>query len=311
MKTAVLLSYTGLGSNLLHLSYCHQIAKKFGPITIITLCENLDQALSKDPNVKEVVYLNKYYKKFTDIFNLSHFLKDLEIDNIFIFYPSIRFYIASKIAKIKNVKSYPLLNKKNLHLVNVAKRFTEKILNIRNCPTETQIFIDKADKIIASKKIKNNKKNIILGIGSSGPTTRWGAKNYINLIKKLEDKNNFFFFLLCGPNEKDIADAILKEIDKDCCTSLDNKKISEIIPIISLADMYVGNDSFGQHVAAQCNIPSIIIMLDTPKAYSDYSVNQFRILPEGVNENDISHDSNFSPDTIKVEKVYEKIFSLI
>ena len=311
MKTAVLLSYTGLGSNLLHLSYCHQIAKKFGPITIITLCENLDQALSKDPNVKEVVYLNKYYKKFTDIFNLSHFLKNLEIDNIFIFYPSIRFYIASKIAKIKNVKSYPLLNKKNLHLVNVAKRFTEKILNIRNCPTETQIFIDKADKIIASKKIKNNKKNIILGIGSSGPTTRWGAKNYINLIKKLEDKNNFFFFLLCGPNEKDIADAILKEIDKDCCTSLDNKKISEIIPIISLADMYVGNDSFGQHVAAQCNVPSIIIMLDTPKAYSDYSVNQFRILPEGVNENDISHDSNFSPDTIKVEKVYEKIFSLI
>ena len=311
MKTADLLSYTGLGTNLLHLSYCHQIAKKFGPITIITLCENLDQALSKDPNVKEVVYLNKYYKKFTDIFNLSHFLKDLEIDNIFIFYPSIRFYIASKIAKIKNVKSYPLLNKKNLHLVNVAKRFTEKILNIRNCPTETQIFIDKADKIIASKKIKNNKKNIILGIGSSGPTTRWGAKNYINLIKKLEDKNNFFFFLLCGPNEKDIADAILKEIDKDCCTSLDNKKISEIIPIISLADMYVGNDSFGQHVAAQCNVPSIIIMLDTPKAYSDYSVNQFRILPEGVNENDISHDSNFSPDTIKVEKVYEKIFSLI
>ena len=46
MKTVVLLSYTGLGSNLLHLSYCHQIAKKFGPVTIITLCENLSQALS-------------------------------------------------------------------------------------------------------------------------------------------------------------------------------------------------------------------------------------------------------------------------
>ena len=28
MKTAILLSYTGIGSNLLHLSYCHQIAKK-------------------------------------------------------------------------------------------------------------------------------------------------------------------------------------------------------------------------------------------------------------------------------------------
>ena len=308
MKTAVLLSYTGLGSNLLHLSYCHQIAKKYGPVTIITLCQNLNQVLSKDPLIKEVIYLNKYYKKFTDILNLSHFLKDLKIDNIFIFYPSIRFFVASKIAKIKNIKCYPFFNKKNLHLVNAAKKFTEEALNIKDCPTETKIFIDKIEKDIASKKISINKKNIILGIGSSGPTTRWGSKNYINLIKKLTKKNDFFFFLLCGPKEKNIADEILKEIDENYCTSLDDKKISDIIPLISLADIYVGNDSFGQHVASQCNIPSIIIMLDTPKAYSDYSANQFRVLPENITENDISHNSNFSPDTIKVEKVLEKIY---
>ena len=311
MKTVVLLSYTGLGSNLLHLSYCHQIAKKFGPVTIITLCENLSQALSKDPLVREVIYLKQYYKKFTDIFNLSSFLKELKIDNIFIFYPSIRFFIASKIAKIKNIKCYPFFYKKNLHLVNTAKKFTEEVLNIKNCPTETRIFIDKTEKEIASKKIASNKKNIILGVGSSGPTTRWGSNNYINLIKELVKKNDFFFFLLCGPNEKEIADTILNEVDRNCCISLDDKKISEIIPLISLADIYVGNDSFGQHVASQCNIPSIIIMLDTPRAYSDYSINQFRILPNGVDENDISHDSNFSPDTIKVEKVSEKIFSLL
>ena len=311
MKTVVLLSYTGLGSNLLHLSYCHQIAKKFGPVTIITLCQNLNQALSKDPLIKEVIYLNKYYKKFTDIFNLSHFLLELKIDNIFIFYPSIRFFVASKIAKIQNIKCYPFFKKKNLHLVNAAKKFTEKVLNIENCPTETKIYIDKAEKDIASKKIAGSKKNVILGIGSSGPTTRWGSKNYINLIKKLIEKNDFFFFLLCGPNEKSIANTILKEVDANYCVSLDNKKISEITPLISLADIYVGNDSFGQHIASQCNIPSIVIMLDTPKAYSDYSVNQFRILPEGVNDNDISHDSNFSPDRIKVGKVIEKIFYLL
>jgi len=245
MKTAILLSYTGLGSNLLHLSYCHEIAKKYGPVTIITLCENLNQVLSKDPRIKEVVYLNKYYKKFTDIFNLSHFLAKLNINNIFIFYPSIRFFLASKIAKIKNINCYPFFNKKNLHLVNAAKKFTEKVLDIKNCPTETKIFIDKIEKDIASQKIISNKKNVILGVGSSGPTTRWGSKNYINLIKKLIEKNDFFFFLLCGPSEKNIADAILKEVNTNYCTSLDDKKISEIIPLISLADIYVGNDSFG------------------------------------------------------------------
>ena len=45
MNTAVYLNYVGLGSNLLHLAYCHQIADKYGPITIITLCEVLHQAL--------------------------------------------------------------------------------------------------------------------------------------------------------------------------------------------------------------------------------------------------------------------------
>ena len=311
MKTVVLLSYTGLGSNLLHLSYCHEIAKKYGPITIITLCENLNQALSKDPLIKEVIYLNRYYKKLTDIFNLSNFLSKLQIDNIFIYYPSIRFFIASKIAKIKNIKCYSFFIKKNLHLVQAAKKFTEKVLNIKDCPTETKIFIDKTDRENASKKIVNNKKNGILGIGSSGPSTRWGSKNYINLIKKLIKKNDFFFFLLCGPNEKEIAESIIKEIDEEYCISLDKEKISAIVPLISLADIYVGNDSFGQHVASQCSIPSIIIMLDTPKAYSDYSINQFRILPENINENDITHDSNFPPDSIKVEDVLEKIYSIL
>ena len=30
MKTCVYLSYKGLGANLLHLAYCHEIAKKYG-----------------------------------------------------------------------------------------------------------------------------------------------------------------------------------------------------------------------------------------------------------------------------------------
>ena len=78
-----------------------------------------------------------------------------------------------------------------------------------------------------------------------------------------------------------------------------------------MADIYVGNDSFGQHVASQCNIPSIVIMLDTPKAYSDYSINQFRILPEDINENDISHDSKFDPNLVSVDMVIEKIKKFI
>ena len=45
MKVCVYLSYVGLGANLLHLSYLHQLSEKFGPITVLTLCKNLSDAL--------------------------------------------------------------------------------------------------------------------------------------------------------------------------------------------------------------------------------------------------------------------------
>lgn len=311
METAVILSYKGLGANLLHLAYCHEIAKKFGPITIITLCRNLEEVLSKDPLIKEIIYLDKYYKKFLDIFNLSNFLKKLQLENIFIFYPSFRFFIASKIAKINNIHCYPLFKKKKLHLVNAAKKFTEQNLKIENCSTETNLYIDKQKQKEIINRINQNKKNIILGVGSSGPTTRWGSKNFIGLIQKLDKEYDCFFFLLCGPNEKEIAQEIIEEIGMEKCSSLSNETISNIIPLISVCDIYIGNDSFGHHVASQCGIPSLIIMLDTPRAYSDYSINQHRIMPSEVNIDNITHDSRIDPNMIKVDQVYEKILSLL
>jgi ADP-heptose:LPS heptosyltransferase len=71
--------------------------------------------------------------------------------------------------------------------------------------------------------------------------------------------------------------------------------------------MYIGNDSFGHHVASQSLLPCFIIMLDTPKAYTDYSKNQYRILPDNIDENYISHDSKISADDITVDIVLNKI----
>ena len=307
MKTGIFLSYKGLGANLLHLSYCHEIAKKFGPITLITLNPKLSEVLSDDPNIKEIIYLDDYHKRFLDVLKLSSFLKRLELDNLFIFYPSLRYFISAKIEEIKKIYNYTLLSKKNLHLVKAAKKFTEKCLNLENCPTETKILVDK-EKI---KKLKKNSNNILLGIGSSGLTTKWGYKNYIKLIKKLNESKKFYFYLLCGPNENDDAENIIKEVGNYCSESLSNKNISEVKDYISLCDLYIGNDSFGHHISSQMGKPSFIILLDTPRAYSDYSVNQNRILPPNVNIDEITHDSKFDPNLITTDMVINKIKKFI
>ena len=308
MKTGIFLSYKGLGANLLHLSYCHQISKKFGPVSLITLNSKLHEVLDDDPNFNEIVHLDKYHKKFNDILNLSKFFKNLGLKNLFIFYPSLRYFFSSKIAGIENVFHYPLFNKKNLHLVKAAKIFTEKSLGINNCPTESKIIVD-MKKIKEVKK--NNKKKIIVGMGSSGPTTKWGYENFLSLMKKLRSISDIYFYLLCGPDDNENANTIIQGIGKENCESLSYKSISEIKNYIAISDLYVGNDSFGHHISSQLDIPSFIILLDTPRAYSDYSVNQNRIIPPNANLDDISHDSKFDPNSITVDMVFEKINKFI
>ena len=308
MKTGIFLSYKGLGANLLHLSYCHQIAKKFGKVELITLCPNLNRVLIDDPLIKSVNYLDKFHRNFFDIINLSVFIKKFNFENIFIFYPSIRHYLACKIAGIKNIYHYPLFKKKNLHLVNAAKTFTEQSLNIKNCPTETQISLNSE---IIKKYNLGKQKKIVLGIGSSGPTTRWGYNNFASLINKFNNIGDYHFYLVCGKNEEEGAIKIINQIKKDNCESLSSKDVSEIIYYIYLSDIFIGNDSFGHHVSSQMNKPSFVILLDTPKAYSDYSKNQFRIIPPDVDINKITHGSSFDPDSITVEMIINKVKNFI
>ena len=308
MKTGIFLSYKGLGANLLHLSYCHQIAKKFGPVKLITLCPNLNKLLEDDPAFSEIIYLDKFHKRFFDLFKLSNFLKKYNFENIFIFYPSLRHYLSSTIAGITNIYQYPLFKKKNLHLVEAAKDFTEKSLNIKNCPTESKIVVNN----LKAQKYKNNDlKKIVLGISSSGPTTKWGYDNFTSLIKELNKLDNFHFYLLCGLNDSIHADKIINQIDRKNCESLASKDVSEIMYYIYISDIFIGNDSFGHHVSCQMNKPSFIILLDSPKAYSDYSKNQNRIIPPNYDINKITHGSNLDPNSITVEMVLDKIKKFI
>ncbi|MDC3042014.1 lipopolysaccharide heptosyltransferase family protein [Candidatus Pelagibacter sp.] len=309
MKIGVFLNYIGIGANLMHLAYCHKIASIFGPITLISLAKNLEQALEDDQLIKEVITFEKN-KKITDIPKISSNLRKLNLDCIFIFYPSARLYMAAKLAGIKKVFCYPLLKKKELHLVEAAKKFTCESLNLLNCDTETKIQISN-EKIEKTKKyFDENKFNLIIGAGSSGPDTRWGEKNFINLINKLNDKDDFYFYIQAGPDQKNISKEIIKNIDKKNCMDLSDLSVREILPFFSLCDAYVGNDSFMHHVTSQSQKPAIVLLINSPKAYTDYSKYYHRIIPDNATIDNINHSFLHSPNSISVEKVINKVLEI-
>ena len=202
MSTGCFLPYVGLGSCLLHICYVHEFAKKEGPIKILTFSKNLPDALKFDPNIKEVIVIEKFQKKFFDIFQLSIFLKSLNLKKLYIFKSSLRFYFASKFAGILT-KSYPFYKKKNLHLVEQARKFTIKNLGLAKCGTETRLFVNEKILNDTKKMMQKERKNILIAPSSSGPTTMWKTSYFIDLMKKLENKLNCFFVIAVDSSEKE------------------------------------------------------------------------------------------------------------
>ena len=143
----------------------------------------------------------------------------------------------------------------------------------KNAEEALTLLVDADDRINTLQKyFSKNKFNIVIGAGSSGPDTRWGNQNYINLINQLNLIGEYFFYIQAGPNQKNISGNITNNIKKKNCIDLSDLSIREVMPFFNMCDMYVGNDSFMHHVTAQSQKPS----LEELKKHKDYLKNNLK-----------------------------------
>ena len=129
-------------------------------------------------------------------------------------------------------------------------------------------------------------------------------------MNKLNKTGEFFFFIQAGPDQLNISQKIINNIKKKNCIDLSPLSVREIIPYLVSCDMYVGNDSFPHHVTSQSQKPSVVILINSPQAYTDYSKNYHRIIPPGININNLNHTFLHSPNSISVDIVKDKVLEL-
>ena len=316
MNILVIQNRMGIGDMVIFLPFIQAIANKYNsPVTLLIKASTKAEEYTKNLNyIKKIIYLrrenkNDLHSGLSGFFNLKNEIKRYSFDKVFIFNSSLRYRLVCKIAGIKNIYQYPLFKKKEQHIIRAAQKLLEMIdLRVVSNP---QIEINENSIQIAIQKFKilNSKMNILLGIGGSGPSKRIPAdkfKKFINLITKDHECN---FYLATGKNEEE--QIILKDIlssHKDLCFALDNYKISEILPIIKSCRISICNDSSFSHLSAALNIPTIVLMSDTPLIYGSYSPNMYPIVPDGI-EN-VSHNSR-GKEKINPEKIYNKFKSII
>ena len=316
MKILVVQNKMGVGDMVIYLPFIKAISKKFNTTVSILVKESskAEQFLKNNNFIDKIIILERDNKLkrgrregLVGSYNLVKDLEQYDFDKVFIFNSSFRFNLIVRAAGIKNIYQYPLLQKKDQHVIQAAKKLLKKNLDL-SVETNPEISInDHSVKEARSRyKINNDEKNILLGIGGSGPTKRIPAKIFIKLMRLITQKYKCKFFLATGKNiqEQEILKEILDTEFKNECYRLDDLNLTEILPIIKNCDASVCNDSSFSHLSSGLGIKTIVLMADTPILYGNYSSMMHPIIPDG--ENTVSHDT-LGKDKINPNKIFDQL----
>ena len=320
MKILAVQNRMGIGDMVIFLPFIEAISKKFDvPVSILVKeSSKAIQFLKDNKAIDQIIILDRGNKikngshdGIVGSYNLVKELKRYNFDKIFIFNSSFRFNLIARTACIKDIYQYPLFQKKNQHIINTAKKFIKKELNLEVASDPKILINDHLVEDSKSKyKINNEEINILLGIGGSGPTKRVPAKIFINFMKLITHKHKCRFFLATGKNieEQKILLEILDTIYKDKCYPLDSLSLNEILPIIKNCNISICNDSSFSHLSSGLGIKTIVLMSDTPLLYGNYSPRMYPIIPDG--ENTVTHNT-LGKDRINPNKIFEQLNNIL
>ena len=318
MKILAIQNRMGIGDMVIFLPYIEAVAKKYNSQVTLLVKENskAEHLIKDNKYINEIIILkrDRTKKSFHDglngFFRLVSDIKKYQFDKVLIFNSSLRYKLVCKFAGINDIYQYPLFKKKNQHIIEAANKLLKNNFNLE---IKSDPVIDVKDENVQKIKLKFNfsdeVKNILLGIGGSGPTKRIPPKIFIEFMNLCLKNFKCRFFLATGNKNEEIE--IMNEIlsyHKNLCTPLNELSISETLPIIKNCNIAVCNDSSFSHLSAGLGKPTIVLMSDTPLIYGSYSSKMHPLIPDGVEK--VTHGTE-GKERINPLKIFEKFQNLI
>ena len=318
MKSLAIQNRMGIGDMVIFLPYIEAVAKKYNSQVTLLVKENskAEHLIKDNKYINEIIILKRdqtkkgFHDGLNGFFRLVSDIKRYQFHKALIFNSSLRYKLVCKFAGINDIYQYPLFKKKNQHIIGAANKLLKNNFNLQ---VKSDPVIDVKNENVQKIKLKFNfsdeVKNILLGIGGSGPTKRIPPKIFIEFMNLCLKNFKCRFFLATGNKNEEIE--IMNEIlsyHKNLCTPLNELSISETLPIIKNCNIAVCNDSSFSHLSAGLGKPTIVLMSDTPLIYGSYSSNMHPLIPDGV-EN-VTHGTE-GKERINLLKIFEKFQILI
>ena len=318
MKILAIQNRMGIGDMVIFLPYIEAVAKKYNSQVTLLVKENskAEHLIKDNKYINEIIILKRdqtkksFHDGLNGFFRLVSDIKKYQFDKVLIFNSSLRYKLVCKFAGINDIYQYPLFKKKNQHIIEAANKLLKNNFNLE---IKSDPVIDVKDENVQKIKLKFNfsdeVKNILLGIGGSGPTKRIPPKIFIEFMNLCLKNFKCRFFLATGNKNEEIE--IMNEIlsyHKNLCTPLNELSISETLPVIKNCNIAICNDSSFSHLSAGLGKPTIVLMSDTPLIYGSYSSKMHPLIPDDV-EN-VTHGTE-GKERINPLKIFEKFQILI
>ncbi|MCL6493948.1 MAG: glycosyltransferase family 9 protein [Ignavibacterium sp.] len=162
----------------------------------------------------------------------------------------------------------------------------------------SEINFDEKDLSIAKNflaEIRKDNSSFVIGfhVGAGKPQNRWSLNKYVQLIEMLNNNFNCTFFLTGSDADDEELNYVLQN-SKIILPVFKNREITQVAALISLADLFVTNDTGTMHIAGSTKTPQISLFGPT---------NPYNWAPIGSNKYFIRKSDLI--DYISVEDVYE------
>lgn len=292
----LIIALSGIGDALMFTPALQQI-KKHIPTSIIdalVMYKGVEDIYSRTGLINKVYYhdfLNS--SPFSSLRFVLSFRKKYEISlNVYpsnrIEYNVIQFLIG---AKKRGGVNYKRMNFRNLSFLNTHKineddnrhnvvhnlMMVQNVFNFSDEELPDLLFpLSEEDNDAAPESIpdfykKTNKKIIGFHPGCSTlknhEKRRWEPEKFIQLAKNLINDYNSVVLVLGGPDENELKEKIVNEVNSEFCSSVNTKNLAQSAAVIKQCDLFITNDSSLMHIAAAMKRKTIALIGPTNESY--------------------------------------------
>jgi len=158
---------------------------------------------------------------------------------------------------------YCVPRKENHHILNYMDYLAP--FKIKEFFTRIQFSLNNKEKDFAQTLLKNHnvsKNTFFVGFQLVSFPTRsyrdWPIKHFISLASKiLTSKQNAFFIIFGGDDDREKARQFTEKFSKDQCLDLSGLSLRKTAAVMSMIDLYVGVDTGPSHMMSAFDVPMV------------------------------------------------------